>query len=160
MKRFIPGCSAHLTDYDNLQSNRAWSSWVRAAYQELSKRGEGKDALQYLSRIVEAKEAERSEHSGRNLDKLIGVELAARECLAIEYSSQHRGQEALQMLDHCESLLGAHVDAVSPGFLARDWGEISKLSFELGFPFAALRRAGCGLTIDPESAGLARLSQN
>jgi tetratricopeptide (TPR) repeat protein len=99
---------------------------VRAAYQQLKEGGKGEDALQYLSRIVEAKEAERSEQPSRNIDKNVGVELVARECLVAEYSLQGRRLEALQMLDACETLLLAHADAISPGFLAKDWLEIER----------------------------------
>lgn len=127
---------------------------VRAAYQQLKQGGKGEDAVQYLSRIVEAKETERSEQPSRNIDKNIGVELVAREFLVTEYSSQGKRLEALQMLDACETLLLAHAEAISPGFLAKDWQEISKLSLDLGLPFAALRRADCGLKIDSESSDL------
>ena len=127
---------------------------VRAAYQQLAKSGEPEDALQYLTRIVETKEAERSEEPNRNVERNVGIELSARECMVTEYSAQGRRQEAIQMLDHCEALLLAHANAISAGFLAKDWHQISSLSLELGLPFAALRRADCGLAVDSEFVGL------
>jgi hypothetical protein len=118
---------------------------VRTAYQQLSQGGKGEDAVQYLSRIVETKETERSERPDRNIERNLGVEFAARECLVIEYSSQGRRQEAIEMLDRCENVLMSHSDAISPGFLVKDWHEISRLALDLGLPFAALRRVDCGL---------------
>ncbi len=106
------------------------------------------------SYAIETKETDRSEQSPRNIERNVGVELAARECLVAEYSSQGRRPEALHMLDRCESLLTAHSKTISPGFLAKDWQEVSKLSLELGFSFAALRRAELGLNIDTESVDL------
>ena len=132
---------------------------VRAAYEKLKDGGKGEDAIQYLSRVVETKEAERSDRASRHLERIVGVEFVARACLAAEYGSQGRNYEALQALDHCEGLLISNIEVVSPGFLAKDWLELGRLSFDLGFPFAALRRVDFGLKADRENEEVRELQR-
>ena len=124
---------------------------VRAAYQQLAQGSKREDIVQYLSRVIETKEAERSEQSHRNLERNIGVELAARECLIEKYSLQGMRREAIQMLDSCDRLLVANADTISPGLIAKEWHELSKVSSKLGLTFAALRFINHGLKADTES---------
>ena len=72
---------------------------VRAAYLQLSQGGKGEDALQYLSRIVETKETERSEHPGRNVDRNIGVQrgffpIARISCLPYQRLAREVGESS------------------------------------------------------------------
>src|SRR5260221_11084457 len=60
-------------------------------------------------------------------------------------------REAIQMLDSCDRLLVANADTISPGLIAKEWHELSKVSSKLGLTFAALRFINHGLKADTES---------
>jgi len=127
---------------------------IRSLHKEMRDAGRSADAVRYLQEIVDAREEERGlegdDLRGSRLARNIGTEFAALGCLVQEFASSDRWQ-AIQVLDQAELLLTAFEEGIEPGFVARDWLELSRLSAQLRLPWAALRRSERGLRVDSES---------
>lgn len=131
---------------------------IRAANDSLMTIGETRQILLYMDEIVELRNRER-QASGlekRDLEHNVGMEFIAHLCKVRAYKNLGEPEKAMLELRDAEELLRDHSTKLAPGFLVKDWSEISSCAEELGFYYSAFRFCQSGLQLDGENTELGK----
>jgi hypothetical protein len=133
---------------------------LRQVYETIRRQSGTDGAIPYLEAVIDIQGVRRAPGlRGQKLERRVGVELAARLCLADAHRVAGRFEEALHALEDAEDLLEDYSGGLSPGFQAKDWLELARSAQSLGLIWAAMRYCERALQVDADLTEAADLRQ-
>lgn len=137
---------------------------VRDAFEHLKLAGEYKEAVGYMTTIIETRTRYRQslgipQLTSRELEYNIGVELWARLSLIRTYNLLEEKERAIREVDETENFLKSNERFLAPGIKPRNWFYLAEASYEIDLPWATLRYCSNGLAYESENVRLHQLSE-